>query len=37
MKRLSTAFHPQINNKIEKQNSTIEMYLRAFINWEQNN
>ena len=31
---LSMAFHPQINSQTKKQNSTIEAYLRAFVNWE---
>ncbi len=33
-KRLSTTFHPQTNDQTERQNSTIEVYLRAFVNWE---
>ena len=35
--RLSTAFHPQINGQTERQNSTIEVYPRAFVNFKQNN
>ncbi len=31
-KKLSTAFHPQINGQTKEQNSTIEAYLRAFVN-----
>ena len=33
---LSIAFYPQTNDQTERQNSTMEAYLRAFINWEQN-
>ena len=36
-RKLSTSFHPQIDGQIEKQNSTMVAYLRAFINFEQNN
>ena len=35
-RRLSTAFHSQTNGQIKRQNNTMEVYLRAFINFEQN-
>ena len=35
-RRLSTAFHSQTDGQIERQNSTMEAYLCAFVNWEQN-
>ena len=34
--KLSTAFHPQTNGQIKRQNSTIEAYLQAFVNFKQN-
>ena len=36
MLRLLTAFHPQIDSQTERQNSTIEAYLQAFVNFKQN-
>ena len=33
-RRLSTAFHPSMDGQIEGQNSTMEVYFRAFVNFE---
>ena len=35
-KRLSTSFYPQTDRQTERQNSTMEVYLRTFVNFEQN-
>ena len=32
--KLLTAFYPQIDGQIKRQNSTMEAYLQAFINYE---
>jgi len=33
--RLSTAFHPQTDGRMERMNATMEQYLRAYINYQQ--
>ena len=35
-RRLSTTFHPQTDGLTKSQNSTMEAYLRAFVNFKQN-
>ena len=35
-RRLSTAFYPQTNSQTKRQNSTMEVYLQAFVNFKQN-
>ena len=37
IKNLSTTFHSQIDNQTEHQNNIIKQYLRAYVNFEQNN
>ena len=35
-RKLSNTFHPQTDGQTEQQNSTIEVYLQAFVNFKQN-
>jgi len=37
MKQLSTAYHPQIDSQTERINQEIEIFLRHYINYQQNN
>jgi len=36
-RRLSTAFHPETDGQAELSNSTLEQYLQAYINYQQDN
>ena len=35
-KKLLTTFHSQIDGQTKRQNSIIEVYIKAFVKWEQN-